>query len=199
MSIMPIDLRQHTFGRAMRGYDPEEVTSFLNQAADSYEQARRELDQLRQALSDARAQLAEHQEREATLRNTMLTAQRMTDQMHDAAQQEARIIVREAESRAALVVREAESRAALVVEKAQARLEEIEREISELRMRRRDVEGALEGIMTSLQHALEFVRAQDRNERDEKILLHRPRQLDADRDEPDSGAEPERHAQPRQQ
>ena len=96
------------------------------------------------------------------LRNTLLTAQRLADEVKTAAQNEAKMIVREAQGRADLLL-----------QKAQARLEEIERDINELRLRRRDVEGSLESSIQALYHALEFIREQDKP--DEKVLLHRPR------------------------
>jgi cell division initiation protein len=168
MFLMPLDLRHQRFRKIVRGYDPQEVTAFLNQAADAYEQARRELDQSRQELAQLRLTLSEYQERETTLKNTLLTAQRMADQIHETAQQEARVILREAEARANLVLA-----------KAQARIEESERDINELRLRRRDVETSLEAIISGLDNALKFIREQDRQDREEKLLLHRPRQADA--------------------
>jgi hypothetical protein len=73
-------------------------------------------------------------------------------------------------------VREAQGRADLLIQKAQGRLDEIERDITEMRLRRRDVEGSLESSIQALYRALEFIRDQDRS--DEKVLLHRPRQTD---------------------
>ena len=95
-----------------------------------------------------------------------MTAQRLADEMKDAAQNEAKMIVREAQGRADLLL-----------QKAQARLEEIERDINELRLRRRGVEGSLEASIQTLYHALEFIREQDHPE--EKVLLHRPRQAES--------------------
>ena len=51
----------------------------------------------------------------------------------------------------------------------------MDREIDQLRLRRRDVETSIEAAISTLQHSLEFVRDQSRQERDDKILLHRPR------------------------
>ena len=45
-------------------------------------------------------------------------------------------------------------------------------------MKRREVETSLEGIIGTLNNTLAFVREQDARQRDEKILLHRPRQAD---------------------
>jgi cell division initiation protein len=163
MRIAPLDLRQQRFKKALHGYDRTEVVAFLTEAADDYEHALREIDRLRQDLARMEALLAEHRDRESNLRNTLLTAQRLSDEVKDAAQNEAKMIVREAQGRADLLL-----------QKASNRLEEIERDINELRLRRRGVEGSLEASIQSLYHALEFIRDQDKPE--DKVLLHRPRQ-----------------------
>ena len=163
MRIAPLDLRQQRFKKSVRGFDPTEVVAFLTEAADDYEHALREIDRLRQDLVRMEALLIEHREREANLRNTLLTAQRLSDDMKEAAQAEAKMIIREAQGRADLLL-----------QKAQGRLDEFERDITELRLRRRGVEGTLEASIQTLYHALEFIRDQDKS--DEKVLLHRPRQ-----------------------
>ena len=151
MRIAPLDLRQQRFRTQLRGFDRTEVVAFLTEAADDYEHALREIDRLRQDLVRQEALLVEHREREANLRNTLLTAQRLADEIKEAAQNEAK-----------LIVREAQGRADLLLQKAQGRLEEVERDINELRLRRRDVEGSLEGSIQALYRALEFIREQDR-------------------------------------
>jgi cell division initiation protein len=166
MRIAPLDLRQPRFRTAVRGFDRTDVIAFLTEAADDYEHALREIDRLRQDLVRMESLLIEHRERENNLRNTLLTAQRLSDEVKTAAQNEAKMIVREAQGRADLLL-----------QKAQARLEEIERDITELRLRRRGVEGSLESSIQALYHALEFIREQDKP--DEKVLLHRPRAADA--------------------
>jgi cell division initiation protein len=166
MRIGPLDLRQQRFRTAMRGFDRTEVVAFLTEAAADYEHALREIDRLRQDLQHMEAQLSEHRERETNLRNTLLTAQRLADEVKTSAQNEAKMIVREAQGRGDLLL-----------QKAQARLEEVEHDIGELRLRRRGVEGTLESSIQSLYHALEFIREQDKPE--DKLLLHRPRPAEA--------------------
>jgi cell division initiation protein len=168
MRISPLDMRQHRFHTVMRGYDKTEVVALLTEAADDYEHALREIDRMRSDLSRMEALLAEHREREANLRNTLLTAQRLADEVKEAAQQEAK-----------LIVREAQGRADLLLQKAQVRLQEVERDINEMKLRRRDTEGSLEATIQALYRALEFIRDQDQQSTDEKVLLHRPRQTDA--------------------
>jgi cell division initiation protein len=152
----------------MRGYDRAEVASFLMEASDDYEHTLRENDRLRTEVVRLESFLQEHRDRETNLRNTLLTAQRLADEVKDAAQAEAKIIVREAQGRADLLL-----------QKAQGRLEEIERDINELKLRRRDAEGQLEGAIQALYRALEFIRDQDQTRADDNLLLHRPRQIEA--------------------
>src|SRR5712672_1930365 len=118
MNVSPLDLRQQRFRSAFRGFDKVEVASFLAAVADDYEQALRETDRLRQDLSQMEASLNEHRELEKTLRATMMTAQKLADDIKTQADQEAKRIVREAEGRSDLLL-----------EKTQSRLEDIQRGI----------------------------------------------------------------------
>jgi cell division initiation protein len=164
MKVTPLDLRQQKFRTVVRGFDRAEVEAFLSETADDYEQALRDADRLRDELTRAQASLEEHRESERNLRNTLLTAQRLADEIRANAENEAKRIVREAESRADLLQ-----------QKMQSRHEDIQREIDGLRLKRRDVESSLEATIAALRNALEFVREQDQKERDDKVLLHRPR------------------------
>jgi cell division initiation protein len=150
MRIAPLDLRQQKFKAAFRGFDKTEVTAFLTEAADDYEHALREIDRLRQDLRRMEELLAEHREREVTLRNTLTTAQRLSDELKEAARNEARMIVREAQGQGDLLVQQ-----------AKARMQQIERDIAELRLRRRGVEASLESSIQALHHALQFIRETD--------------------------------------
>ncbi|HXG87122.1 MAG TPA: DivIVA domain-containing protein [Vicinamibacterales bacterium] len=171
MKVTPLDLRQQRFQTVMRGYDRGEVNAFLAEAADDYENALRENDRLRQELGKSEAVLNEHRGQEKNLRNTLLTAQKLADEIKENAGVEA-----------SRILREAEGRADLLLQKCQVRVEGVQREIDGLRLKRREVETSLEGIISTLHNTIEFVRDQDSRHRDEKILLHRPRQADTPTD-----------------
>ena len=169
MKVTPLDLRQQRFQTVMRGYDRGEVNAFLIEAADDYEHALRDNDRLRQELAKSEAVLNEHRAQEKNLRNTLLTAQKLADEIKEQADRES-----------ARIIREAEGRADLLLQKCQVRVEEVQREIDNLRMKRREVETSLEGIVSTLNNTIQFVREQDaRHRTDEKILLHRPRHGEA--------------------
>ena len=164
MNVSPLDLRQQRFGTAFRGFNKVEVTSFLTAVAEDYEQALREADKLRQDLARIEAVLNEHREHEKNLQSTMTTAQRLSDDIKASAELDARRIIREAESRSDLLL-----------EKTQSRLEDIQREIDGLKLKRRDVETSIEATIQTLRNTLEYVREQEAREREDKILFHRPR------------------------
>ena len=175
MNVTPLDLRQQRFRKSFRGFDPIEVASFLAAVADDYEQALRETDRLKQDLSRMEAVLTEHREHEKNLQATMTTAQKLSDDIRANAELEAKRIIREAEGRSSLQLERTHARAEDMLEKAQARLEDVQREIDGLKLKRKDAETTLEATIATLRNTLEFVREQEAREREEKILLHRPR------------------------
>ena len=168
MNVSPIDLRQQTFRTAFRGFDKVEVTSFLMAVADDYEQALRETDRLRQEMARMEGVLSEHREHESGLKSMLLAAQKVADDIRETAGGEANRIVREAQSRSDLIL-----------EKTQSRLEDIQREIDGLKLKRRDVETTIEATIQTLHNTLEYVREQETREREDKIRLHRPRHAES--------------------
>jgi cell division initiation protein len=177
MNVSPLDLRQQRFRSAFRGFDKTEVTSFLAAAADDYEQALKETDQLRQDVARLEALITEHRDHEKNLQSTLVTAQKVADDMKANADLEAMRIIHEAEARSELLL-----------EKTQSRLEEIQREIDGMRLKRKDVEMTLGAQIQILRNTLEFVREQDVRERDDKILMHRPRHADVAEEPPQTAA-----------
>ena len=162
LTVSPLDLRQTRFSTTMRGFDRAEVTAFLLEAADGYEQALRENDRLRADVARLEASLNQYRELEGSLKSTLMSAQKVADDMRENATQEA-----------ARILREAEGRADLLLQKAQARTEDVQREIDGLRMKRREAEGNLESIISALHNTLEFIREQE--QRENRVVAHRPR------------------------
>jgi cell division initiation protein len=167
MNVSPLDLRQQRFGTSLRGFDKIEVTSFLMAAADDYEQALRETDRLRQEVARLEGVVSQHREHERSLQNTLMTAQKLADDIRA-----------NAEGEAERIIREAHQRSEFLLEKTQARLEDVQREIDGLKLKRRDVETSLESTIQVLRNTLEYVREQEARDREEKIRLHRPRHIE---------------------
>src|SRR6266850_1348174 len=100
-------------------------------------------------------------ERHMTITPLDMRQQKVADDMRENALQEA-----------ARIVREAEGRADLLLQKTQARTEDIERQIDGLRIKRREAETNVEATIAALHNTLDFIREQDRREREDRVVQH---------------------------
>jgi cell division initiation protein len=97
MKITPIDVSGHAFAVKMRGYDQEEVRSFLNLVSSEFEAVIVESNNIKEKLAQVESSVSDLRERERILKETLLTAQRLADEIREEARKEAQLIVREAE------------------------------------------------------------------------------------------------------
>ena len=162
LKVTPLDLRQLKLTTSMRGFDKAEVTSLMREAADSYEQALRENERLRQEIARLEGALGQFRELEGGMKATLISAQKVAEDMRENAAQEA-----------ARIVREAEGRAELQMQRAQSRLEDAQREIEGLKLKRRDAETGIESLIATLHYTLDFIKDQEQRERQpEKVVPH---------------------------
>lgn len=101
MRITPLDIRKHPFRKTFKGFDPDQVNSFLNMVADEVESLIRQNNELATQLKSADQKLEHYTRIEKTLNETLLTAQRATDEARVNAQKEAELILKDAQVRAA--------------------------------------------------------------------------------------------------
>ena len=121
MAVTPLDVRQAKFGDGHARIRPSGGHAFLAEAADGYEQALRENERLRQEIVRLEGSLSQFRDLEGSLKSTLLSAQRLADDMRENAAKES---VR--------IVRDAEEHAEVIVQKAHAQLEGAQREIDGL-------------------------------------------------------------------
>ena len=154
LPITPLEMRQTTFAQGWRGYSQEAVRAFLAEASESYELALRENERLRQDVERLQTSIRQYQDLENGLKGTLVHAQKVADDVRASAKLDAERLVREAQGRAELLMMA-----------AQNRLEDAQREIDGLRLRRREAEANVESIISSLHSTLEFIRDQQREPR----------------------------------
>lgn len=111
MNITPLDIQQQQFkGKMLGGLDPNDVDSFLQMVAEEMESLIRENTELKEQGRKVSQQLEEFSQREVTLRETMLAAQKITEEMKANAQKEATLLISEAELKGERIVADAENR-----------------------------------------------------------------------------------------
>jgi cell division initiation protein len=145
MKISPMDIQRQAFGRQFRGFNREDVRTYLNLVAEEVAALQRERDALAQEVQGLRSLIDEHRERETILKNTLLTAQRLSEEIRDNAR-------KQGES----VVKEAELQADRLLELAQTRAHDVERGILDLRTHRTALQTDIRALITRLTHLLDL-------------------------------------------
>jgi cell division initiation protein len=96
--ITPMDIRQQQFTvRTFRGFDVQEVDTFLEDLAGDYEALLRENSLLKEQLQTLEERARGLETRERVLQETLVTTQKVVEEMKEGARREATLIVREAE------------------------------------------------------------------------------------------------------
>jgi cell division initiation protein len=145
MKISPMDIQRQTFARKLRGFDPEEVRTYLSLVAEEVAALQRDRDTFEQQVQQLHGLIDEHREREVILKNTLLTAQRVSEEIRENAR-------KQSES----VVHEAELQADRLLELAQDRAHEVERGILDLRAQRSAIRTDIRALVTRLTHLLDL-------------------------------------------
>ncbi len=138
MKMTPLDIRQKRFDIAFRGFNRGEVEAFLELTASHFEEVVRETITLRDEIKHVMATLESHLGREKALQETMVTAQRVSDEVRSQARKEA-----------SLKLAEAELQAEKIVASANQRLIELATELNELKRQKVQFESHLESLIDS--------------------------------------------------
>jgi cell division initiation protein len=149
MRLTPLDIQQKSFRPKLRGVDLEEVESFLKLVAAEFEELVKENLRLQDELKRRSARLDEYRDREKTLQETMITAQRITEDMKEQARKEGE-----------LRMAEAELQADKIVQGAQERLSGLVKEIQELKRQRMQYLEGLHNLIESHRKLLETMEAE---------------------------------------
>lgn len=139
MKISPLDIQQQQFkGKLLGGLDPEDVDAFLQLVAQEMEDLVRENTELKERAHKVAADMEEMKQKEASLRETMLAAQRITEEMKANSQKEATLVISEAELKAEKILADAEKK-----------LAQLNSQIQDLRREKLQFETALKSLLDS--------------------------------------------------
>lgn len=136
MVITPLEIENHEFQRKMRGYDPDEVKVFLGLVSEEFEKLVVANGKLQEEIAELRERLGELRERERILKETMLTAQRLSQEMREEAQRAREVIIKEGEMKAEMLMAH-----------ARQRVTDLESEILDLKMEREAVQSGLRAML----------------------------------------------------
>jgi cell division initiation protein len=120
MKITPLEIRQKTFERTLRGYDKDEVNAFLLSLSQEWERTQDEVKELRIKLEAAEREVGKLREVETSLYKTLKTAEDTGANVVEQARKAAELQLREAQLKADGLLNEARQRAKHTLEEAEA-------------------------------------------------------------------------------
>ena len=116
MRMTPLDVQSHQFARRLRGYDPDEVDAFLRIVSEDYEGLVLENDSQADRISRLERRLEELSAQEDLLKETLISAKAMTEEMRINGEREAEMRLAEVELRAEKILDASHRRAARLAE-----------------------------------------------------------------------------------
>jgi cell division initiation protein len=123
MKLTPLDIRKQTFKKKpMGGLDPAEVQAFLEMVAGEFEELIRENTSLAERMQGLDGKIDDYRRMEKTLQDTLMSAQKTSDELRD-----------NAERRGELFIKEAQFKADQIIGEARARLMDLQRQIADLK------------------------------------------------------------------
>ncbi len=107
MPLTPVEIRHIQLKRGLFGYRKGAVHRMMDDIADSFEAVWRERSQLVERVDELETEVTRHVELEGLLRSTLVSAERASQDLKEAARREADVIVTEANAEARKVLRDA--------------------------------------------------------------------------------------------
>lgn len=166
MKITPRDIHNQEFKRSLRGYDMDEVDSFLQQIADELETLLSDNAQLKDEIKELKLRMEEYKNKDELLEKTLLAAQQATEQMKEASRKEV-----DAASKAA------KADAAKIIEDARVELTETSQRIRDLKRYRYDFIIQYKALLDRHYHLLAEMASEAKAERERGVAASTEREL----------------------
>ena len=126
IDLTPLDVRKKRgdFGKGLRGYDPQEVDTFLELVAERMEVLVQENVAFRGRVGELEEKVVAQQGREQAIQDALVTAQELRQDVKKQAHREANLLEREAQGKIDLMIGESEK----LLSEHRAALQELERQ-----------------------------------------------------------------------
>ena len=108
MKLSPLDIKRQQFGKAFRGYEPDEVDAFVQQLASQWESVLEELRLSSERNRELEQKLKHYERVELALQEALETARESARRSEEAAERKAKIILEQAELKADRTLQDAE-------------------------------------------------------------------------------------------
>ncbi|MFC2187218.1 DivIVA domain-containing protein [Peijinzhouia sedimentorum] len=158
MKITPLEIRQKTFEKAFRGYDKDEVTSYLNSLSMAWDRMIEDNNELKAKLDAALKDVEKMKQVESTLFKTLRTAEETGATVVQQANKAAELSIKEAEMKSQQLISDAQKRAREIQEQAEDNAKDIisamEAEVKLLEEAFKDIQGTRNDFITDMRNTV---------------------------------------------
>ncbi|PMD67725.1 DivIVA domain-containing protein [Companilactobacillus nuruki] len=154
MVLSPVEIHDKEFDNKFRGYDRDQVDSFLKQVAQDYNLALQKSAQLEKELKDTSEQLKYFTDMKDALNQSILVAQEAAEKVKNESEQEAQIIVEESQKKARDLLNQSTEKSNQILQDASDRARQVTIETDNLK---RSVNSFRKGLQGMLKQQLEMV------------------------------------------
>jgi len=151
MELTPMEIRQKQFTSDFRGLNKREVEEFLTLVSGTQEDLIRQNNDLKDDVQRLKHELEEHREREKVLRETLVAAQKMAEDMKSNAGREATLILSNAEAEGERLIDQFKKQREIIVS-----------EIHELKRQKVQFETALRNSIEMHLHLLDALKDEEK-------------------------------------
>jgi cell division initiation protein len=151
--LTPLDIQKQTFSKGFKGYSVDEVRAYLHLVAEEIERLVRDVDRLTRENGHLREELGEYSDRERILKDTLVSAQKVSEEVKANARQEGELIVKDAELLSERLVAQAMTRVA-----------DIEKAIQDLKIERKALRNKLQAALETFQQLVMLDIEEEANE-----------------------------------
>jgi len=151
--LTPLEIQKQTFSRVLKGYNTDEVRAYLHLIAEEIERLLKDVDRFSRENAMLREELDGHSQRERILKDTLLSAQKVSEDVKANARKEAELIVKDAELLSERLVNQAMNRVA-----------DLEKAIQDLKIERHAARNKLQATLDTVQQMIMLDAEQEANE-----------------------------------
>ena len=149
MKLTPLDIQQQKFKVKWRGYDVQEVETFLEMVSEDVESLLKEYNKLRDELQKYEVQLADYRENERSIQQTIMTTQKVSDDLKKNAQRESELIISEAKVESERIINSAKEQSEKMMSSSRLEVEIIRKQLNDLKNKKMECELSLKSMLES--------------------------------------------------
>lgn len=162
MKISPLDIKKQEFATKFRGYNPDEVHSYLEMVAEEYDEVLRKSRDLEQRVATLEERLDNYKRMENVLQETLITTQKTAEETKA-----------NAEKRAQAILAEARLDAQRLTNENNERLAKVRREIADLTTQRDSFAVSFRSLLESQISLLDLLEKRSTQKEEEIVPVRR--------------------------